>query len=147
MSQCGTNVALACLTSISSVRVWPLPVVAMDVPPKVEKITRRLFALGAPKVSSQEFVKLAHFVCELGPHAWNPKVLITAVLLLGWMEPGLMADQFEVVEFFAGRARVSQAARKVGMSAAALDVLYHENKRVLDMTSSPGFASQGCNFG
>ena len=82
-----------------------------------------------------------------GLNAWNHKVLITAVLLLGRMEPGLMVGKFDVIEFFAGQARVSRGARQAGRSSAALDVLYHENQRVLDMTSSPGFACQGCNFG
>ena len=72
------------------------------------------------------------------------QVLIAAVLLLGWLEPGLMEDKFDIVEFYAGKARISRAARQSGLSAAALDVLYHENQRVLDMTSSPGFAFHDC---
>ena len=57
-----------------------------------------------------------------------------------------MVDRFEVVEFFAGRARVSKCARAAGMKAAALDVIYHENQRVLDMTSSAGFACHACRL-
>ena len=44
------------------------------------------------------------------------EVLITAVLLLGWMEPGLMVDKFDILEFYAGKARVSRAAREAGLS-------------------------------
>ena len=57
-----------------------------------------------------------------------------------------MVDRFEIIEFFAGRARVSKCAREAGLKAAALDVLYHENSRVLDMTSSAGFAYHACKL-
>ena len=112
------------------------------VSPKVDRVVRRLFALKSPKVPRNFWtVCSARWIATLDMAA---EVLITAVLLLGWMEPGLMVDKFDILEFYAGKARVSRAAREAGLSAAALDVLYHENQRVLDMTSSPGFAFRDC---
>ena len=70
------------------------------------------------------------------------KVLITAVLLLGFMED--ISDCYDVVEYFAGTARVAKSARKAGLKAAALDVLYHP--KAFDITSPPGFATLACRL-
>ena len=68
-------------------------------------------------------------------------MLITAVLLLGWSHS--LPEKYDVVEYFAGKARIAKAARKAGLNAAALDILYHENQRVFDMTSTAGFGFHG----
>ena len=67
-----------------------------------------------------------------------PKVLITAVILLSFMEP--IEDKYDVVEFYAGRARIARAARGAGLTAAALDVVFHSYPQVFDITSASGFA-------
>ena len=75
---------------------------------------------------------------------WSPKlveVLISLVLMISWMEPAEFFPDlnFEVLDFFAGAARVSRAARALGMSAASFDIDYHPNPRVFDRNSSAGF--------
>ncbi|CAE7448657.1 unnamed protein product [Symbiodinium pilosum] len=72
-----------------------------------------------------------------------PKVLITAVLLLSWMQPAPIPDRYHVIEFYAGKARVARSARAAGLNAAALDVLFHQYPQVFDMTSASGFSFLG----
>ncbi|CAE7328839.1 unnamed protein product [Symbiodinium sp. CCMP2592] len=67
-----------------------------------------------------------------------PKVLITVVLLLAWSHPS--EQQYDVIEYFAGKGRVAKAARRCGLRAAALDVLYHTS---FDITSAAGMALLG----
>ena len=66
------------------------------------------------------------------------QVLITAVILLSFM--GTTEDKYDVVEFYAGRARIARAARGSGLRAAALDVVFHSYPMVFDITSASGFA-------
>ena len=71
------------------------------------------------------------------------EVLITAVLLLSWMQPAPIPDRYHVIEFYAGKARVARSARAAGLNAAALDVLFHQYPQVFDMTSASGFSFLG----
>ena len=82
---------------------------------------------------------------------WSPKlveVLISLVLMISWMEPAEFFPDFsfEVLDLFAGAARVSRAARALGMKAAAFDIGYHENSRVFDTNSSAGFVFLHCHM-
>ncbi|OLP73572.1 hypothetical protein AK812_SmicGene47144 [Symbiodinium microadriaticum] len=70
-----------------------------------------------------------------------PKVLITAVLLLAWMGP--IRDEYHILEYFAGKARVARSARKMDLKAAALDLSYGDSG-AFDMTSAAGFANLIC---
>ncbi|CAE7942044.1 unnamed protein product, partial [Symbiodinium necroappetens] len=73
-----------------------------------------------------------------------PKIFITVVLLLSWMEPDLLSNKFQVLDFFAGKGRIARGARYVGMPAAAVDVEYADNARVMDINSDPGYALLSC---
>ena len=66
------------------------------------------------------------------------EVLITAVVLLACMDT--MGVEFDVIEFYAGKARVARSARMAGLEAAALDVLYGNDRPAFDITSASGFA-------
>ena len=68
-------------------------------------------------------------------------MLITALILLAFMEP--VDDTYDVVEFFAGKARIARCARQAGLTAAALDVVFHQFPQVFDITSASGFALLG----
>ena len=70
------------------------------------------------------------------------QVLISAVLLLGWMYP--IRDNYDIVEYYAGEARVARTARAAGYNAAALDLTYHANPEVFDMLSAAGFGLRSC---
>ena len=61
------------------------------------------------------------------------QVLITAVLLLAWMGP--IRDEYHILEYFAGKARVARSARKMDLKAAALDLSYGDSG-AFDMTSA-----------
>lgn len=66
------------------------------------------------------------------------------VLLASWLEPAeLGAGEYEVLDFFAGAARMARAARYVGLPAAAFDISYHRKKEVFDMNSEAGFTQLG----
>ena len=69
------------------------------------------------------------------------KVLLAAVLLVVHMDTFEFADQYDVVDFFAGEARLARAGRFVGASCIALDIGFHENPRVFDINSDSGFMS------
>ena len=51
-----------------------------------------------------------------------------------------MGVEFDVIEFYAGKARVARSARMAGLEAAALDVLYGRDRPAFDITSASGFA-------
>ena len=57
-----------------------------------------------------------------------------------------LGDRYDVIEFYAGKARVARSARAAGMNAAALDVLFHQYPQVFDMTGAAGFSFLGCNI-
>mmetsp|Transcript_40679 Transcript_40679/g.63947 ORF Transcript_40679/g.63947 Transcript_40679/m.63947 type:complete len:346 (-) Transcript_40679:30-1067(-) len=68
-----------------------------------------------------------------------PKVLITIVLLLSWTDFYQGKDHIQVIDAFAGAARIARSARRCGRVAVALDVDYSTNSRVFDVNTSPGF--------
>ncbi len=67
------------------------------------------------------------------------EVLITLVILIACLEPfENTSPQYQVLDFFAGAARVSRASRGLGESAAAFDIGYHTNPRAFDINSPSG---------
>lgn len=44
-----------------------------------------------------------------------------------------------MVDLFAGVARISRLGRAHGKKCAAMDIGYHENRRVFDINEEPGF--------
>lgn len=76
---------------------------------------------------------------------------MAAVLLTAWLElPEL--KNFEVLEFFSGRARVSRFAARRGWQVASYDIAYHQpdenttsnhngkaKRSFMDMNSQAGF--------
>lgn len=50
-----------------------------------------------------------------------------------------MEPQYDIIDFFAGEARLAKAARVAGMEAAAFDIAYHAKSKVFDINSPSGF--------
>ncbi|CAJ1441518.1 unnamed protein product, partial [Effrenium voratum] len=80
-----------------------------------EKVVRNLFALRAPKV------------------------LITLVVMCSFLDSFQLEEKWEVIDMFAGEARISRMARQMGMPSVGLDLSYHHNPRAFDLNSEPGF--------
>lgn len=66
-------------------------------------------------------------------------MLITIVLLVSWLEDAEPLPEYEVLDLFAGAARVARASRHLGMEAGSFDIGYHENREVFDINSRAGF--------
>lgn len=67
------------------------------------------------------------------------EVLITLVILIAFLEPlEKTSPQYQVLDFFAGAARVSRASRGLGESSAAFDISYHTNPHAFDINSPSG---------
>ena len=67
------------------------------------------------------------------------EVFITIVLLLSWTDFYKGKDHIDVIDSFAGAARVARVARALGYRSVALDRDYHKNPRVFDFNESAGF--------
>ena len=63
------------------------------------------------------------------------------MLLLAWTYP--IEEKYDILEFYAGTARITKCARRMGLTAGALDVTYHDNPRVFNMLSEAGFGLLG----
>lgn len=117
----------------------------------LDLVLRRLFALQAPKVpcgnglshSVTGVENMLAFQLTWWPGKWAAEAFITAILLLSWTDVYAGRDLYEVVDYFAGAARVARIARAAGMKAAALDLNYHRKPRTFSMNSSPGFVCLG----
>ena len=51
-----------------------------------------------------------------------------------------LEEKYDILEFYAGKARIAKCAREVGLVAGALDVMFHTDAKVFDMLSPAGFA-------
>ena len=72
------------------------------------------------------------------------EVFIALVLLASWLEPlELHGPEYEVLDFFAGAARMARASRFLGYPSAAFDISYNAKREVFDMNSAAGFTSPG----
>lgn len=69
------------------------------------------------------------------------QALITVILLISWLEPGLFQFQnrWDVVDTFAGAGRIARLARMSGQAAVALDLQYHPKSHVFDINENGGF--------
>lgn len=72
-------------------------------------------------------------------------MFIALVLLVSFMEPDETISNLEVLDFFAGAARVARGARALGLKAAAFDIGFHHEGKVFDINSTGGFAFLFCN--
>ena len=66
--------------------------------------------------------------------------LIPEVLLLMWTTNIDLQMRLEMLELFAGEAKVSQAFREEGRSYASYDCIYDPSGRSMNFLSSGGFA-------
>ena len=124
---------------------WSRPEsVAMVTAERLELIVRGLLAMKAPKARSEQVLILNPvFACGVSP--W--KVLIVLVLLVGWLgllERGRTPEDYEVIDFFAGAARIARASRELGFGALAFDIGYHNDPHVFDINSSAGLVCLSC---
>ena len=72
------------------------------------------------------------------------KVLIILVLLVGWLGPlerGPTPEGYEVIDFYAGAARIAKAARELGYGALAFDISYHPDPHTFDINTAAGLVS------
>ena len=78
------------------------------------------------------------WICEVRGPPPVPQVLLTVAILLSFT-----GDRWDVVDLFAGHARIARRARQCGMSACAHDYEYGGHKRVFDINSPSGFLIPG----
>lgn len=138
----GSNVAVLVL----------LIMVESRLPPKLDLILRRLVALRAPKVPG--FGVLCKASCGLKFNAFPlSKVFVITILLIGHLDMCDMSmERYQVLEFYAGAARLAKLSRNLGLASAAMDIVYDQkgNNRQLnnahDMNTSGGFVSLGLSF-
>ena len=99
---------------------------------------RKLIALGVPKVTLLQADK----VQPRPLHAPPAKAFVALVLLAYWLDPKppFCNEAFDVIELFAGRARITRLAQAAGYQAVAADQKYdlHETSS-LHMNESSGF--------
>ena len=74
------------------------------------------------------------------------EALITLVILTSLMNiegpAGRSVQQeYQVLDFYAGAARVARASRELGDVAAAFDISYHSDPKVFDINSPSGMVS------
>jgi len=69
------------------------------------------------------------------------EVMITAVMLIFWLRAPAFGplERWDVVDLFAGQARIARLARQYGQSSIAMDIGYHEDPHIFDINSEPGF--------
>ena len=75
---------------------------------------------------------------------------IAVVMLMAWLVPTdekpmpFTGTNFDIIELYAGRARVTRLARSVGLNAIASDKVYDENSRSsLQLNNAAGFGQLG----
>ena len=83
------------------------------------------------------------WMCEVGGLPPAPRVLFTVAILLSFTDTFQFGDRWDVVDLFAGHARIARMARQCGMSACAHDYEYGGHKRVFDINSPSGFLIPG----
>ena len=68
-----------------------------------------------------------------------PKVMILAILLLGWNSERSTAQDVQCIEVFAGQMSVSMALCAAGLQTCSYDAAL---SRTMDINSPSGFASE-----
>ena len=108
--------------------------------PEFDTVLRRCFAMGLPKATWYGSIMLESELLQPWHAQYpSPQVYITLILLVSFLQPDPLGDHFQVLDFYAGKGRLARGARYVGMPAAAVDVMYTENNRAMDMNSPSGF--------
>lgn len=80
-----------------------------------------------------------------GVPPWEVKVFIIIVLLAGHLGMVDMNSNYEVLEYYAGAARLAKISSSFGVKTAAMDIIYDlegDNKtknNSMDMNTSAGF--------
>lgn len=67
--------------------------------------------------------------------------MITVVMLIFWLRAPAFGplERWDVVDLFAGQARIARLARQYGQTSIAMDIGYHEDPHIFDINSEPGF--------
>ena len=82
-------------------------------------------------------------MCDLCDLWWvirsTVEVFITIIILLSWTTAYAGRDAYDLIDLFAGAARVARATRAAGMKAAALDLNYHRKPQTFSINASAGF--------
>ena len=150
---------------------------AMLTKDAVDVAARRLMALRAPKVPWTRISEV-YAVLSIETHAWKPhehvpacpylqlsQAYVAVFMLASWLalgqhRPAFASRQADVVEFFAGKARVARVGACAGFSVLAHDIDYDkcsaENENIqtgsgqhrscMDLNGSAGFAWLGLNW-
>ena len=64
------------------------------------------------------------------------------VVLCSSLQLGLEGSNYQVLEFFAGRARIARLARSIGLRSGALDASYDRNLHsAMNINTASGFVS------
>ena len=120
---------------------------------EVPLVVSRLILNGAPKVSPLQWV----FKCMqmlLAVHSEGVciyKAFILHVLLSSWLTAaklGRPKQTYDILDIFAGHARLSSTSRMVKLRAAAIDLQYDcvvGRKGGMDLTTAAGFTYCVCN--
>ena len=134
---------LSSLDLLSEASLWLLAPPGMITQDRLEVALRRLVFLGAPKAT-----------CLISSNVFSPNLInacseafIAIVILAASMDPlprfARGRGGYDVIEYYAGRARISRLARLAGYRSIATDVKYdmHDSGRsALDLCCSAGFA-------
>lgn len=93
--------------------------------------------MGSPKARDMHFDRVMRNLFAMK----CPKVMITAVMLIFWLRAPAFGpfERWDVVDLFAGQARIARLARQYGQSSIAMDIGYHEDPHIFDINSEPGF--------
>ena len=90
---------------------------------QIELVTRRLIHVGAPKAAWIQVSRVSrHF---------PPKDFVILVLLCSWMQCGILEGrkEWDLLEFFSGKGRVSTMGVKAGLRVASYEILRDEMSR------------------
>ena len=120
--------------------------VESQLPQKLDMILRQLVALRAPKVPGLVSAVVFRNISL-------SKVFVITILLIGHLQIcDMTMDKYQVLEYYAGAARLAKLSRNLGLPSAAMDIIYDregDNKRVNnahDLNTSAGFVSLGSCF-
>ena len=122
------------------------------MPPQYEFAVRRLAWLKAPRVARLGYPILwnVYFKNQEPSAPELSQVFILIIILLGHLELDATTEKpYEVLEFFAGSARIARLAKHLGLSSTALDKSYCDGDNIesgncMDINTDAGFLSLEC---
>ena len=124
----------------------------MIEPWEFDACIRKLISLNVPKVACKDF--LFDLLCLWVDHGhllrgMHPEAFVAIVMLTYWLHPMpefTTHEGFDVIEVFAGRARISRLANAAGYRSIATDRIYDQSdKSALELNESAGFSHLGCS--